>query len=86
MSDMMRMERNVGQADRYLRIALGSFLLACSAAKAARRGGLAGAGTGLLGGFMLAEGILGVCPLYSAFGINTRNEPTNDLISPYEGI
>lgn len=86
MAGMMQMEHNVGDADRYLRIALGGFLLACSAAKAAREGGMAGVGTGLLGGMMLAEGVLGICPLYSAFGISTRMEPTNDVVSPYEGI
>lgn len=86
MAGILRMEHNVGEADRYLRIALGGFLLACSAAKAAREGGMAGVGTGLLGGMMLAEGVLGVCPLYSALGISTCREPVNDVMHPYEGI
>lgn len=86
MAGMMRMEHNVGDGDRYIRIALGSFLLACSAAKAARYGGYAGIGTGLLGGMMLAEGVLGICPLYSLCGIDTRTEHTNDVIAPYEGL
>lgn len=86
MAGMIRMEPNVGRADRYVRITIGSLLLACSAAHGAREGGWSGLGTGLLGGMMLAEGILGTCPLYPLLGIDTREEHTNDLISPYEGI
>jgi|GEM_PF-654162 len=79
-------EPNVGPLDRYLRIALGSLMLASSAGRMARYGSLAGLGTGLLGGMMLAEGILGTCPLYSALGLDTREAHTNDVIRPYEGI
>ncbi|MFZ5826647.1 MAG: YgaP family membrane protein [Bacillota bacterium] len=86
MAGMLRMEQNVGQTDRYLRITFGSLLLACSAAHAAREGGMAGLGTGLLGGMMLAEGVLGSCPIYSLAGVDTREEQTNDVIRPYEGI
>lgn len=95
------MEHNVGMADRYIRIALGSFLLAGSAARMARRADAGAVVLGLLGGTMLAEGTLGVCPLYEAFGFSTNrmehpesdnlHEPppgmrTNDDIMPYEGI
>lgn len=86
MAGTWRMEPNVGQTDRYMRITLGSLLLACSAASAAREGGMAGIGTGLLGGMMLAEGVLGTCPIYSLIGVDTREEQTNDVIRPYEGI
>ncbi len=82
----MYMKANVGLTDRYLRIALGGVLLASSAARMAREGSLSGLGQGLVGGTMLAEGVLGTCPLYSLFGIDTREEHTNDVIRPYEGI
>lgn len=85
------MEQNVGQADRYIRIALGSLLLATGAARLARRADAGSAALGLLGGTMLAEGVLGTCPLYTVAGISTNDQPvpgsrTNDVIQPYEGI
>lgn len=85
------MDQNVGLTDRYIRITLGGLLLACGAARLARHADLAGVAAGLLGGMMLAEGTLGVCPLYQLAGINTSAEPgpgsrTNDVILPYEGI
>ncbi len=89
------MEQNVGPADRYIRIALGSTMLAMGAARMAREDGLSGLAAGLAGGIMLAEGVLGTCPLYSAYGISTNREreapypgeeSTNDTIRPYEGI
>lgn len=85
------MDHNVGPADRYIRIALGSLLLATGAARLATRPDAGSAALGLLGGTMLAEGVLGTCPLYSLAGISTADEPppgyrTNDVIQPYEGI
>lgn len=96
------MEQNVGLVDRYVRIGLGSLLVAAGAASMARRGGLGAVLVGALGGMMLAEGVLGTCPLYSLYGVNTNRdgdecccecdchhsgEPdTNDVIQPYEGI
>ncbi len=83
------MEQNVGMVDRYVRIGLGSLLVAAGAASMARRGGMGAALVGMLGGMMLA-------------GINTNREgddcccecdchhsdepDTNDVIQPYEGI
>jgi len=87
----LALEQNVGFIDRYIRITLGGLMIAAGAARLARDGGLAGAAVGLLGGMMLAEGVLGTCPLYSVAGINTNPDPipgtyTNDVIQPYEGI
>lgn len=92
MSNAFRMEKNVGQVDRYLRITVGSFLLAMGSARMVRDGDMGGALLGLLGGMALAEGILGTCPLYTLAGISTNHAPpapgqyTNDVIQPYEGI
>ncbi|HWI61498.1 MAG TPA: DUF2892 domain-containing protein [Symbiobacteriaceae bacterium] len=85
------MDQNVGLTDRYIRLTLGGLLLACGAARMARSTDATGVVAGLLGGMMLAEGVLGVCPLYEVAGINTSAEPvpgsrTNDVIGPYEGI
>lgn len=85
------MDQNVGLPDRYIRITLGGLMLAAGAARLARRADLTGVAAGLLGGMMLAEGVLGTCPLYSVAGINTKDEPapgerTNDVIQPCEGI
>lgn len=69
------MEQNIGLTDRYVRITLGGLLLAASAARLARRGaGAGGMAVGLLGGMMLAEGVLGNCPLYRLLGINTNSD------------
>jgi hypothetical protein len=69
------MEQNVGTADRYIRITMGSLMLAAGAGQMARRGGFGGGmALGALGGMMLAEGILGTCLLYSAAGINTNHQ------------
>ncbi|MFZ5817380.1 MAG: YgaP-like transmembrane domain [Bacillota bacterium] len=54
MAGALDLEPNMGRADRYLRIAISSFLLAAGAAHMAREGGLRGVCTGLLGGMMLA--------------------------------
>lgn len=69
----MELHQNVGETDRFVRIGVGGFLLALSAARMARYGLLSGAATGFLGGMMLAEGVLGHCPYYSLLGIDTRN-------------
>lgn len=86
MAGMMRMEPNMGRADRYCRISVGSLLLVASTARMNREGGLSGLGTALLGGMMVAEGVLGTCPFYPFLGIDTREEQTNNVIYPYEGI
>lgn len=91
------MEQNVGMPDRYIRITLGGLLLAAGAGYMGRRSAGTGMMLGLLGGMMLAEGVLGTCPLYSAAGINTRaesegvsapppGERANDVIDQAEGI
>lgn len=91
------MEQNVGMQDRYIRITAGGVFLAMGAGFIARRSVTAGMILGLLGGTMLAEGVLGTCPLYSRWGIDTRTyeeleadpppgERTNDVIGAYEGI
>jgi hypothetical protein len=69
------MEHNVGTTDRYIRITLGGLLLAAGAGQMSRRNGWGGGmALGMLGGMMLAEGILGTCPLYTAAGINTNQQ------------
>lgn len=65
------MEQNVGTADRYMRITLGGMLLAVAASRGARQMTAGVMLTGALGGMMLAEGVLGTCPIYSALGVNT---------------
>ena len=94
------MEQNVGTADRYIRITLGSLLVAMGAARMTRRPDLSSAALGLLGGMMLAEGVLGTCLMYSLAGIDTLDDGksaddgeqpapgtrTNDVIAPHEGI
>ena len=88
------LEPNAGLTDRYIRITLGSLMLACGAARLARQPDLTGAVLGLLGGMTLADGVLGTCPMYVPLGVDTRapdvrhagHEHTNDTIGPYEGI
>lgn len=89
------MQQNVGMADRYIRIAMGGFLLACSAAHGARDNQGTSLIAGLLGGMMLAEGVLGTCPLYTRLGINTRTGNAAEQVAqamngamtvPHEGI
>lgn len=85
------MNQNIGTTDRYIRLTLGGLMLATGAARLARNPDMAGMAVGLLGGLMLAEGVLGTCPLYEVAGINTNPDPapghyTNDVIMPYEGI
>jgi hypothetical protein len=59
----MLMTRNLDRAQRYVRLSLGGLLLAASTARMVRRPGMGAVGLGLLGGMMVAEGVLGVCPL-----------------------
>jgi uncharacterized membrane protein len=85
------MQHNLGMTDRYIRITVGGLMIATGAAQLARRADLTGAALGLLGGMMLAEGALGVCPLYEAMGMNTNPDPppgsrANDIVGPYEAI
>ena len=84
------MEPNIGRADRYIRLTLGSWLLASGAARMARDPDWTACGIGLLGGILLAEGILGVCVGYHLTGVNTREDAGHagiDIInSPGEGI
>jgi len=85
------MDQNIGLTDRYIRITLGSLFLATGAARMVRQCDAAGVAAGVLGGMMLAEGVLGTCPLYNLMGMNTNDDPapgarTNDVIQPYEGI
>ena len=59
------LRNNVGPVDRTLRVALGLVLLALV---------FVGPQTawGWIGVVPLVTGLVGVCPLYSAFGIDTR--------------
>jgi hypothetical protein len=59
----MFMTRNLDRAQRYVRLSLGGLLLAASTARMVRRPGMGAVGLGVLGGMMVAEGVLGVCPL-----------------------
>lgn len=68
------MQPNIGGTDRYIRLALGSWLLASGAADMARDPNLLACAKGMLGGMMLAEGVLGVCVAYHLAGINTRDD------------
>ena len=55
---------NVGNIDRFLRVVLGSALVACAAA------GVIGI-WGYLGIVPILTGLAARCPLYSIFGIST---------------
>lgn len=66
------MEQNVGLTDRYLRISLGSLMLAAGAARMVRSVDTTAVLLGLAGGMTLADGVLGTCPYYSMVGISTR--------------
>jgi hypothetical protein len=59
----MFMTRNINRGQRYVRLTLGGLFLAASSARMVRRPGLGAVGLGLLGGMLVAEGVLGVCPL-----------------------
>lgn len=72
------MEKNVGLTDRYLRIAGGSALLSCAAARSRRGQDLLGFSMSLIGGMLLADGILGTCMMYLPLNINTRNESSGN--------
>jgi hypothetical protein len=58
------MTKNVGQVDKIVRIGAGGLLIALAAT------GTVGA-WGWIGLLPLATGVLGNCPAYSIFGINT---------------
>jgi hypothetical protein len=60
--------KNVGQTDRLFRILIGVGILAYF---------LLGSWSawGLLGVLLLATGLIGYCPLYSVFKINTNRKP-----------
>jgi hypothetical protein len=57
------MERNVGRADKVVRIVLGIAIISC--------GIYYKSWWGLIGLIPLLTGLLGVCLLYKVFGINT---------------
>jgi hypothetical protein len=57
------MKKNVGSADRVVRIVLGVAILAA--------GLLSQSWWGLVGLLLLATAALGVCPAYLLFGLNT---------------
>jgi hypothetical protein len=58
------MKKNVGKIDKYARIGIGAFLIALAVM------GTIGA-WGYIGIVPLATGLLGTCPAYSLFGIDT---------------
>lgn len=61
------MKKNVGQIDRWVRIALGVILLSLIVFLS---GGIRW--IGLIGLIPLITGLVGSCPLYSIFKINTN--------------
>lgn len=69
------MRRNVGGLDRCVRLMVGCALLVLSLLVL---GGLRGEVLGLvvaaIGGWVLATGLIGFCPLYVPFGISTARE------------
>jgi hypothetical protein len=69
----MSVTRNVGRADRWLRVALGVtlFLFALLCPFAARLGPLAVWGSGGVGVVLIATVVLGFCPIYRLFGLRS---------------
>lgn len=59
------MKANVGRIDKILRIAVGAVLIVVAAL------GMAPWWVGVIGIVPLATGLLGWCPAYSLFGMNT---------------
>lgn len=74
----MLLEPNVGLTDRYWRITVGAVLLGCGVARLSRGHDLLGYAGTALGGMFLADGILGSCPLYTPFGVDTRAAEWDD--------
>jgi len=65
-------ERNVGTAERFIRVGLGVFLVrsALGPFRARRRSGLV-AVSAVAGAILLVTGLTGRCPLYSVLGVST---------------
>jgi hypothetical protein len=70
----MSRRRNVGGIDRILRVAFGTILLPAGLMLAAGGHPFAWTVT-IIGGLLLASGVLGFCPPYSVLGISTA-EPS----------
>jgi len=66
------LERNVGTAERVIRVGLGVLLVrsALGPFRARRRPGLLAAASAL-GAVLLVTGLTGRCPLYSVLGVST---------------
>jgi hypothetical protein len=79
------MQENVGTADRWLRVAVGSALVV-GALGALRRGGGIVPGLVLAGGAIVLEtAVTRVCPLNAAFGLDTRTwRPFGRLVTESE--
>lgn len=60
-------EKNVGDADRFVRVVLGFFLIALGLISDAP-----GAWAGWLGLIPLISGLMGVCPGYRMMGMSTK--------------
>jgi len=75
--------RNVGILDRIARVTLGLvFMLVGLILIAVLQGKVPGLVVASIGGLGLITGITGVCPLYTPFGINTR-EKEKELFERY---
>lgn len=68
------MDLNVGMVDRVIRFALGVILLAAPFVFAAPFWSIAIVmyGSVLIGAIMIITSVVGICPLYSLFGLSTR--------------
>lgn len=66
------MKRNVGSADRVIRLILGVFLLAVGLAYSSVLGLV-------LGAVVLFTAVTAWCPLYSALGISTDKDKTGQV-------
>ena len=68
------MKSNVGGIDRVLRIAVGLVLIALAVTNTV-------GWWGWLGAVPLATGLMGWCPPYAIFGINTHNDMTGKFLT-----
>lgn len=68
------MKKNEAGWDRITRTVLGSVLIVLAFASL---GGATAAISGVLGAIFLATGIVGWCPLYAIFRVDTRRQPVD---------
>lgn len=72
----MRVKKNVGTLDAYVRTVVGVTMVACGTARAARRPGALSDFLVVFGGMKIAEGVTRFDPLWSALGISTMDQET----------